>query len=64
MSPFDTPYPLTELDAASADGSGERGQYDYIIVGGELFSYSYSKPPKGSSEPGANFLQVERADAY
>jgi hypothetical protein len=40
MFPFNTPYPVTELDAASTDESAEQGQYDYIIVGGELFSYS------------------------
>ncbi|KAF8904068.1 hypothetical protein CPB84DRAFT_1898066 [Gymnopilus junonius] len=34
MSPFSTPYPVTELDAASVDGSAEKGHYDYIVVGG------------------------------
>lgn len=61
MYPFNTSYPLTELSSASVDGSADQGQYDYIIVGGELLSYS--KPPTASSEPGANFPQVERLDA-
>lgn len=37
MSPFSTPYPVTELDAVNVDGSAEQGQYDYIIVGGDFF---------------------------
>ncbi|KXN86109.1 Oxygen-dependent choline dehydrogenase [Leucoagaricus sp. SymC.cos] len=34
MSLFSNPYPLTDLAAASIDGSTEQGHYDYIVVGG------------------------------